>query len=191
MRLGNFESVPGCIKGCALAFSARDTLLLPCFSNCFFPWFKSRCPLTYTYPSPAVHTLLVLPLSLLTQALLVWFWVGAPWPRVSSFLCAQGLPAAPYLISLPNWRGGSREGKPKVNSKLGAVTEGIRKQLRKAKLLVDSAELPISAFRKQLSLTLALPILKLTSAVTCKIILPSFPPSPSLWLCPWKHSVHV
>lgn len=33
------------IKGCALACSAQERLLQPCFSNC---WFRSRCPLTHS-----------------------------------------------------------------------------------------------------------------------------------------------
>lgn len=47
-RLRDFRVLcPGCMKECVLDSSVKSQLLLPCFSNCFFPCFQFRCPLTH------------------------------------------------------------------------------------------------------------------------------------------------
>lgn len=102
VSLKNFELMSRLYKGlCSGLLCSRHRLLLPCFSNCSCPWFQSRCPLTHTCCYCVTASLTCSahsPCPSLTQALLLWFWVGVPWSRVS--FCAQGLPAAPYLISL-------------------------------------------------------------------------------------------
>lgn len=145
VRFGNFEAVSRPYKrmssGLLCLRHTTATLLLPAAS---FPGLSPAVP----WPTPVTHLQCTLSLPFPSVSLPRCFSTGFEWgfPDLESLpFSVQSLPAASSLISLPNWRGGSREGKPKVNSKLGAVTEGIRKQLRKAKLLVDSAELLISA----------------------------------------------
>lgn len=82
VRLCNFESVSGLSKGVCPGLLCSRQATAACFSNCSFPWFKSRCPLIHTFcycVTRITHLQCTRSLPFPSVSLPRHFWSGFKW----------------------------------------------------------------------------------------------------------------